>query len=45
MTVNIVSIIGEECNLDTLSKICEVTGGKVDRVDPKNLVNNFSEML
>jgi len=27
--VNVVSIKGEECNIDTLSKISEVTGGDV----------------
>jgi hypothetical protein len=32
--VNIVSIEGEECNIDTLSKISEVTGGDVQIVKP-----------
>lgn len=27
ITVNIISIEGEECNIDTLSKIAELTGG------------------
>ena len=27
ITVNIVSIEGEECNIDTLSKISQLTGG------------------
>ena len=43
--VNIVSIIGEECNIDTLSKISEATGGDVQRVDPKDLIENFSNIL
>jgi hypothetical protein len=43
--VNIISIIGEECNIDTLSKISELTGGEVQRVDPKNLIDNFSNIL
>lgn len=34
LTVNIISIAGEECNIDTLSKIADVTGGNVERVDP-----------
>lgn len=34
ITVSIISIEGEECNIDTLSKISEVTGGYVDRVNP-----------
>jgi hypothetical protein len=45
VTVNIISIIGEECNIDTLSKISELTGGEVQRVDPKNLIDNFSNIL
>lgn len=45
VTVNIVSIEGEECNLDTLSKIAEVTGGNVERVSPIQLTQNFSNIL
>lgn len=45
VTVHIISIIGEECNLETLTKVCEMTGGDVERVDPNNLVDNFSQIL
>lgn len=45
VTVHIISIIGEECNIETLCKISEMTGGQVERVDPKDLVNNFAVML
>jgi hypothetical protein len=45
VTVNIISIQGEECNIETVSKISELTGGEVQRVDPKNLIDNFSNML
>mmetsp|Transcript_29123 Transcript_29123/g.28176 ORF Transcript_29123/g.28176 Transcript_29123/m.28176 type:complete len:108 (+) Transcript_29123:136-459(+) len=34
ITVSIISIEGEECNIDTLSKISEMTGGMVERVSP-----------
>jgi hypothetical protein len=34
VTVNVISIEGDECNIDTLSKISEVTGGSVERVNP-----------
>lgn len=34
ITVSIISIEGEECNIDSLSKICEITGGNVERVNP-----------
>jgi hypothetical protein len=37
VTVNIVSIIGDECNLDSLCKLAEMTGGNVERVDPVTL--------
>lgn len=39
------SIIGDECNLDTLSKLAELTGGNVDRVDPISLTTNFANIL
>lgn len=45
ITVSIVSIAGEECNIDTLSKISEATGGSVERVDPIQLTQNFSNIL
>jgi hypothetical protein len=45
VTVNIISIEGEECNIDTLSKISELTGGDVQRVAPKELIDNFSNIL
>lgn len=45
VTVNIVSIEGEECNIDTLSYISELTGGNVQRVAPKDLIENFSNIL
>lgn len=43
--MNIISIQGEECNIETVSKISELTGGEVQRVDPKNLIDNFSNIL
>lgn len=43
--VNIVSIEGEECNIDTLSKVSEVTGGDVNRVKPQDLVSNFNSIM
>jgi len=45
ITVNIVSIEGEECNIDTLSKISEMTGGEVERVNPLELTKNFANIL
>lgn len=45
LTINIVSIIGDECNLDSLSKLAELTGGNVERVDPVALTSNFANIL
>jgi len=45
ITVNIVSIEGDECNLDALSKLAELTGGEVERVDPISLTKNFANIL
>ena len=45
LSVNIVSIEGEECNIDTLSKISQLTGGEVERVDPEHLTQNFANIL
>jgi hypothetical protein len=45
LTINIVSIIGDECNLDSLSMLAEMTGGNVERVDPVQLTSNFANIL
>ena len=45
VTVNIISIEGDECNLDALSKLAELTGGQVERVNPTTLTQDFANML
>ena len=45
MTINLVSIEGDECNIDGLSKLCELTGGQVERVKPDTLTKNFANIL
>ena len=45
VTVNIISIVGEECDIETLSTISELTGGNVERVEPEMLTNNFANIL
>lgn len=45
MTINIVSIQGDECNLDSISKLAAITGGNVERVSPSNLTNCFANSL
>jgi hypothetical protein len=45
LTINVVSIIGDECNLDSLSRLAELTGGNVERVDPVSLTKCFANSL
>ena len=45
VTINLVSIVGDECNIDGLSKLCELTGGQVERVSPETLTKNFANLL
>ena len=45
IVVNIVSIIGDECNLESLTKLAELTGGNIDRVDPVSLTKTFANSL
>ena len=45
VTVNIISIAGEECDLETLRIIPERTGGDVTRVEAAKLTENFANIL
>jgi len=45
VTIQIVSIEGDECNIDSLSTLAELTGGTVERVNPTTLTKNFANML
>lgn len=45
VTLNIVSIEGDECKIDSLSKLAELTGGNVERVNPTTLTQEFGNML
>lgn len=45
VTISIISIKGDQCNIDALTKLSELTGGDVQQVEPKDLINNFSNML
>lgn len=45
VTINIVSIEGDEANIDSLSKLAELTGGNVERVNPTTLTSEFANML
>ena len=45
VTVNIISIKGEECDLETLSPLYEKTGGNVDIIEPEDLMKNFANIF
>ena len=45
VSVSVISIEGDECNIDSLAKLAELTGGIVERVDPTTLTKNFASML
>lgn len=45
VTINVISIEGDECKIDSLSKLSELTGGQVERVNPTKLTDEFSNML
>jgi hypothetical protein len=45
VSVNLVTVEGEDCNVDTLSKVCEKTGGEVQVVNPANMKENFSALF
>ena len=41
VTVTVISLIGTECALESLSIVCEQTAGSVQRVDPVQLTGNL----
>jgi len=43
--VSIVSIKGEGCRLETLGRVADITGGKVNVVDPLNITKEFGSIL
>jgi hypothetical protein len=45
VTVNVISIKGEECDLETLAPIYNETGGDVQIVEPEELTKNFGNIL
>ncbi|PRP83129.1 hypothetical protein PROFUN_09808 [Planoprotostelium fungivorum] len=45
VTVSIVSLLGTECSLETLSIVSEQTGGSLERVDPLRISKNFGSIM
>lgn len=45
VTVSVISLIGSECRVESLSIVTEQTGGTVERMDPTALTSGFGELL
>jgi len=45
VTIDIVTIEGDECNVDSLCKLAELTGGSVERVNPATLTADISGLM
>jgi len=43
--ISIVSIVGEDCRLEMLSPLAELTEGDITKVDPLNLSKDFASIL
>ena len=44
VSVNVISIRGDDVRMDALGKVCELTGGKVDIVDPTSLQTRLESL-
>jgi hypothetical protein len=45
VTINVISIKGQECALEDLGRVAEITGGQVERVDPATIARDVKDML
>eukprot|EP00347_Sterkiella_histriomuscorum_P005858 403355007 len=45
VTVHLISIKGKECNIESIAPVAEISGGKIERVDPLQMKQNFIEIL
>jgi len=45
VVVNVISITDSECKLENLGKVCDITQGKVQRINPTQLTANFKGIL
>lgn len=43
--VSVVSIKGEGCKLESLNQVVKETNGNIDRVNPADILKNFSNAL
>lgn len=45
LTINLIAIINSQCNVQALSKLCEMTGGSVSNVDATKLQKTLTEAI
>jgi len=45
VTINVISIKGQECALEDLGRVADITGGQVERVDPATIMKDVKDML
>lgn len=45
VTISVISIEGEECRLESLSGLAEITEGNLSKVDPERLQEDFANVL
>ena len=45
VVVSVISIEGQECKLENLGQVADVTGGDVTKVNPLKLTENFQSIL
>mmetsp|Transcript_24102 Transcript_24102/g.42789 ORF Transcript_24102/g.42789 Transcript_24102/m.42789 type:complete len:571 (-) Transcript_24102:1043-2755(-) len=45
VSVSVISLVGADCRLETLSVITDMTGGDITKVNPLNIEADFAEVL
>lgn len=43
--VNLVTIAGCEANIAGLQRLCELSGGQIEQVNPNEIANDFANIL
>lgn len=43
--ISIITIKGEQCQIETIGKLAEITNGNVTRVEPKDIAKDFANIL
>lgn len=44
-SIDVISIKGDDCSIENIGKLCELTAGTVDRVTPLEITKNFQSIL